>query len=145
MSESKVTQKNEVVQLHEQTLKQCLDPSPTPKIARQGPKKSKMTPKLSQNQMSELKETKKMKVVQLHDQTQKQLGNTITTPKLACQGPESFNVFSSRFFEFSFFLSILTFDFDSILGPFFTFWGPNGIFLGLGQASKTVQGSSHLD
>ena len=44
-----------------------MDPSPTPKIARYGPKMSKITPKLSQNQMSELKETKKMKVVQLHE------------------------------------------------------------------------------
>ena len=42
-----------VVQLHELTPKQCLSPSPTPKI--------------SQKQMSELKETKKMKVVQLHE------------------------------------------------------------------------------
>ena len=30
-------------------------------------KKSKTTPKLSQNQMSKLKGTKKMKVVQLHE------------------------------------------------------------------------------
>ena len=34
--------------------------------------------------------------------------------------------------SFSMFLSILTFDFDLILGSFFTFWGPNGLFLGLG-------------
>ena len=34
--------------------------------------------------------------------------------------------------SFSLFLSILTFDFDSILGPFLTFWGPNGLYLGLG-------------
>ena len=26
----------------------------------------------------------------------------------------------------------LTFDFDLILGSFFTFWGPNGLFLGSG-------------
>ena len=26
--------------------------------------------------------------------------------------------------------SILTFDFDLILGSFFTFWGPNRLFLG---------------
>ena len=36
--------------------------------------------------------------------------------------------------------SILTFDFDLILGLFFTFWGPNGIFLG----SKTILGSAHV-
>ena len=47
------------VQLHELTPKQFLNPSPTPKLAHSGPKKSKMTPKFSQNQMSELKETKK--------------------------------------------------------------------------------------
>ena len=29
----------------------------TPKVAHEGPEKSKMTPKLSQNQISELKET----------------------------------------------------------------------------------------
>ena len=34
--------------------------------------------------------------------------------------------------SFSMFLSILTFDFDLILGSFLTFWGPNGLFLGLG-------------
>ena len=33
---------------------------------------------------------------------------------------------------FFMFPSILTFDFDIILGPFLTFWGPNGLFLGLG-------------
>ena len=33
--------------------------------------------------------------------------------------------------SFSLFLSILTFDFDSIFGSFLTFWGPKG-FLGLG-------------
>ena len=27
--------------------------------------------------------------------------------------------------------SILTLDFDLILGSFFTFWGPNGLFFGL--------------
>ena len=36
---------------------------PNPKIAHWGPKKPKMTPKLSQNQKSELKETKQIKVV----------------------------------------------------------------------------------
>ena len=41
-------------------------------------------------------------------------------------------------------MSILTFDFDLILGSFFTFWGPNGIYLGLGKGSITVFGSSHL-
>ena len=30
----------------------------------------------------------------------------------------------------SMFPSILTFDFDLILGSFYTFWGPNGLFLG---------------
>ena len=34
--------------------------------------------------------------------------------------------------SFSIFLSILTFDFDLILGSFLTSWGPNGLFLGLG-------------
>ena len=34
--------------------------------------------------------------------------------------------------SFSVFLSILTFNFDLILGSFLTFWGPNGLFLGLG-------------
>ena len=40
---------------------------PNPKNSPLGPKKSKMAPKLSQNQMSEGKETKEMKVVQLHE------------------------------------------------------------------------------
>ena len=34
--------------------------------------------------------------------------------------------------SFSMFPSILTFDFDLILGSFLTFGGPNGLFLGLG-------------
>ena len=34
--------------------------------------------------------------------------------------------------QFFMFLSILTFDFDLILGSFLAFWGPNGLFLGLG-------------
>ena len=49
--------KTKVVSLHKKTPKQFLNPTPTPKIADKGPKKSKMTPKLSQNQMSQLKET----------------------------------------------------------------------------------------
>ena len=88
MSEFKVTKKMKAVQLHEQTRKQCMNPSPTPKIARQDPKKSKMTPKLSQNQMSALEETKKMKVVQLHEQTPNQLLNPTPIPKIARQGPK---------------------------------------------------------
>ena len=42
------------------------------------------------------------------------------------------------------FSSILTFDFDLILGPFFTFWGPNGLLLGFGQGLTTVVGSTHV-
>ena len=42
------------------------------------------------------------------------------------------------------FPSILTFDFGLILGSFFTFWGPNGLFLGLGYDLKTVLGSTHV-
>ena len=41
------------------------------------------------------------------------------------------------------FPSILTFDFESIFGSFFTFWGPNGLFLGSGKGS-TVLGSTHV-
>ena len=40
--------------------------------------------------------------------------------------------------------SILTFDFDIILGLFLTFWGPNGLFLGSMWGSKTVLGSTHV-
>ena len=39
-------------QLHEQTTKQLFNPGPTAKLAHQSPKKSKMTPHLSQNQKS---------------------------------------------------------------------------------------------
>ena len=46
--------------------------------------------------------------------------------------------------SFSLFLSILTFDFDLILGPFLTFLGPNGLLFGLGYGSKTVLGSSNV-
>ena len=46
--------------------------------------------------------------------------------------------------SFSMFLSILTFDFDLILGSFFTFLGPNGLFLRLWKGSKTVLGPTHV-
>ena len=46
--------------------------------------------------------------------------------------------------SFSMFLSILTFQFDIIFGSFFTFWGPNRLFLGLGKSSTTVLGSTHV-
>ena len=45
---------------------------------------------------------------------------------------------------FSIVPSILTLDFDLILGSFLTFGGPNGLFWGLGQGSTTVLGLSHL-
>ena len=88
MRELKETKKMKVTQLHEQNPKQFLNPTPTPKLAHQGPKKSKMIQKLSQIQMSELKEIKKMKVVQLHEQSPKQLSNPIPTPNPAHQGPK---------------------------------------------------------
>ena len=46
--------------------------------------------------------------------------------------------------SFSMFPSILTFDFDLILGSFFTFGGPNGLFFGLGKGLKTVLGSTYV-
>ena len=42
------------------------------------------------------------------------------------------------------FLSVKTFDFDSIFGLFLTLWGPNGLFLGLGKDTNTVLGSTHV-
>ena len=42
------------------------------------------------------------------------------------------------------FPSILTFNFDQMLEWFWTFWGPNGLFLGVGVGFKTVLGSTHL-
>ena len=42
------------------------------------------------------------------------------------------------------FLSILTFDFYLFWGNFFSFGGPNGLFLGLGKGSNTVLGSTHV-
>ena len=46
--------------------------------------------------------------------------------------------------SFTLSLSILTFDFDSILGSFFTFWGTSRLFLGLGKGPNTVLGSTHV-
>ena len=46
--------------------------------------------------------------------------------------------------SFSLFLSILTFDFDLILGLLLTFWGPNKLFLGSRKDSKTDFGSIHV-
>ena len=45
---------------------------------------------------------------------------------------------------FSIVSSILIFDFDLILGLFLDFWGPNGLFLGLGSGSKAIFGSTHI-
>ena len=45
---------------------------------------------------------------------------------------------------FSLFLSILTINFDLILGSFLTLWGRNGLFLGLGKGSKPVLESTHV-
>ena len=42
------------------------------------------------------------------------------------------------------FPSSLTFDFDLILGLFFTFWGPNVLVLGSMWDSKTVLGYTHV-
>ena len=67
MSEFRESYKMKFVQLHELTPKQLFNPTQTPKKSPLGPKKSKTTPKLSQNQMSELKETKKIKVVTLYE------------------------------------------------------------------------------
>ena len=46
--------------------------------------------------------------------------------------------------SFSLFLLILKFIFDLILGPFLTFLGPNGLFLGLAKGPKTVLESTHV-
>ena len=77
------TQKTKVISLYQETPNQLLYPKPAPKITHQGPKKSNMTPKLSQNPMSELKETLKIKAVHLHEQTQKQFLNHSPIPKIA--------------------------------------------------------------
>ena len=47
---------------------------------------------------------------------------------------------------FSIVPSILNFEFDSIFRLFFDYWGPMdyGLFLGLGQSSKTVLGTNHV-
>ena len=89
MSELKETKKMKVTQLHEQNPKQFLNPTPAPKIANWGSKKSKMAPKLSQNQKVESKKTQKIiKVVQLHQLTPKQLLYPTMTPKIALQDPK---------------------------------------------------------
>ena len=46
--------------------------------------------------------------------------------------------------SFSLIPSILTFEFDLILGSFLNFWSLNGLFLGSGWGSKTVLESSHV-
>ena len=43
-------------------------------------------------------------------------------------------------FSMSLFPSIATFDFDLILGPFLNFWGPNGVFFGVGVEFKNCFG-----
>ena len=64
-----------------------------------------------------------------------------------CVGFDTFFLRCTHIVEqllFSLFLLILTFDFDSILGSFLTFWGPNGLFLGVGVGLKNVLGPTHV-
>ena len=46
--------------------------------------------------------------------------------------------------SFSTFSSILTFDFDLFLWSFWTFWGPNGLFLRSRKGSNIMFGSTHV-
>ena len=64
---------------------------PNPKNSSLGPKKSKMTPTLSQNQMqmSEFKESYKMTVVKLHELTPKQFLNPSPTSQKSPLGPKN--------------------------------------------------------
>ena len=78
------TQKTKVIILYDETPKQFLKPT------HQGPKKSKMTPKLSQNQMLELKELQDIEIVQLLEQTPKQFLNQ-PPPKTSPFGPQNVN------------------------------------------------------
>ena len=45
---------------------------------------------------------------------------------------------------FSMFTSVMTFDFDLILGLFLSFWSANGLFLRSVYGSKTVLRSTHI-
>ena len=64
---------------------------PNPKNSSLGPKKSKMTPTLSQNQMqmSEFKESYKMTVVKLHELTPKQFLSPTLNQKQPNRAPKS--------------------------------------------------------
>ena len=77
-----------VVQLHECTPKQFLNPTP-PQNSPLAAQKVKMTPTLSQNQMPEFNETQKMKVVQLHEWTQKDLLNPTQIQNQPIRAPKS--------------------------------------------------------
>ena len=65
MSELKETKKMKVVQLHESTPNQLLNPTPTPKKPFKAPPK-KNYPKTKQKQISEFTETYKMRILQLY-------------------------------------------------------------------------------
>ena len=58
-----------VVQLHEYTLTQIFNPTITPTIAHWGPKKSKTSLQIIQNQTSKLNEIMIIKIVQLDEKT----------------------------------------------------------------------------
>ena len=47
-------------------------------------------------------------------------------------------------FKLSMLPSIMTFNFDLILGSFLTFWGPNGLFLRLEKGLNSVLGYTHV-
>ena len=79
MSELKETQEMKIVQLYELIPKQFMNPTPTAKIAHYGPKKSKMTPKLSQNQKVKLK--KKTQKIKIQEQAQKHFFEPYPNPK----------------------------------------------------------------
>ena len=82
------TQKTKVISQYEETPKQFLNPTPTPKLANQVPTNSKMTQKLSQNQKLQWKTTQNTKVVQLHKQTQNLYLYPTLTPEITDKGPK---------------------------------------------------------
>ena len=76
--------------------KKFSDLTPTPKIARQGPKRFKMTPKRQKIRKSENKICHKIKVISLNEYTPKKFLGPTPAPKNARQGPKRLKMTPKR-------------------------------------------------
>ena len=69
---------------------------------------------------------------------------TVSHVLISIKGMSSKSTHVDEQLSFSMLPSILTFDFDLILGSFLIYWGPNKLFFGSSKGSTTVLGSANV-